>query len=195
MKKNYLEEIERKYNGHFFTSDLLSEGFSKYDISNLVNEGILKKVDFGKYVYFNSIDDDFKIIQGKNNNMIFSHETALYLHNLVDRFPVEIDVTTYSGYHVRRKDVKIHYVKKDLLKLGIEKLIDDWGNEVLVYDKERTICDIIKGRKKIDPQIYYSGLQNYFLNNKLDIKKLAFYSKQLDITERVAEIVSLYRNS
>lgn len=38
-------------------------------------------------------------IQAKNQRIIFSHETALYLHDLTDRDPIELSVTIPYGYN------------------------------------------------------------------------------------------------
>ena len=38
-------------------------------------------------------------IQAKNQRIIFSHETALYLRDLTDRDPIELSVTIPYGYN------------------------------------------------------------------------------------------------
>lgn len=52
--------------------------------------------------------------------------------------------TTKSGYHLRNTELKIYYVKEELLFLGVETIKTPQRNSVQVYDRERTICDIIK---------------------------------------------------
>ena len=52
------------------------------------------------------------------------------------------------------------------------------GNPILVYDVERTICDIVKNKKRIEQQVYVQGLQNYFLKGKPNLRKLSKISKE-----------------
>lgn len=38
---------------------------------------------------------------------------------------------------------------------------------IIVYDMERTICDIIKNNHKIDVQTYTDAIKTYFLSLKI----------------------------
>lgn len=187
-----LQEIISINNGHVTTKELKECGYSTYFINQLVNLKYFDKISRGKYLYKDSIDDEFKLIQQNNNKLIYSNETALYLHHLTDRSPEKHTVTTVSGYHLRNHDVKVYYVKEDLFKLGMSEIIDDLGSKIIIYDKERTICDIIKNKNRIETQIYIEGLQNYFLNEKINLNKLSMYAKKMKISKKVQEIVALY---
>lgn len=193
-KKEQLGLLCEGKNGHVLTKDLLEDGFSKYDIAQFVKNGLLERVSRGKYVYMDALNDEFKLVQQNNAKMIFSNETALYLHDLTGRFPFVFTVTTESGYHLRNKKLKVYYVKPEYLYLGVMELQNYFGNMVLVYDKERTICDIIKNKNRIEQQVYIEGLQNYFLKGKPNMQKLARYAKTLGIQKKVMEIVMLYMN-
>lgn len=63
---------------------------------------------------------------------------------------------------------------------------------MLVYDKERTICDIIKNKNRMELQVYVEGLRSYFLQGKPDLKKLAMYAKKLGISSKVMDVVTVY---
>lgn len=187
-----LQALNEQYNGHFSSQELLAEGFSKYHIAQFVENGLLERVARGKYVYADALNDEFKLIQQNNAKMIFSNETALYLHDLTGRFPAVMTVTTERGYHLRAANLKVYYVKPELLYLGVMQKENYFGNTVSVYDKERTICDIIKNKKRIEPQVYIEGLQNYFLYGKPELHKLAHYAKLLGIQQTVMDIAMLY---
>lgn len=193
-KKEKLFLLRERKNGHLLSKELLADGFSKYDIAQFVKNGLLERVSRGNYVFADTLNDEFKLVQQNNSKMIFSNETALYLHDLTGRFPSVFSVTTESGYHLRNKNLKIYYVKPELLYLGMIEKENYFGNQVLVYDKERTICDIIKNKNRIEQQVYIEGLQNYFLKGKPDLKKLARYAKTMGIQQKVMDIVMLYVN-
>jgi len=191
-KEEVLLSFNESMNGIFTSQDLISHGFSKFDISQFVKKGLLERVSRGNYLYRDALSDDFKLAQQNNQKMIFSNETALYLHEMTGRFPDEFTVTTESGYHLRNQELKVYYVKPELLYLGVMEKETPYGNPVYVYDKERTVCDIIRNKNRIELQVYAEGLQNYFLKGKPDLKKLANYAKAFGMKQKVMEIVTLY---
>ena len=171
---------------------LLEAGYTKYHIRKLVAEGVLNHLQHGFYGLMDELEDDFYIYQNNNSHIIYSNETALYLHNLTDRFPVSLSVTTKSGYHVRNTKLKVYYVKDELLNYCVTKVVTPSGNEVLVYDIEKTICDIVKNKNRIDIQVYVQGLQNYFLHGKPNLRKLSIIAKKMNIQQKMMDIIELY---
>lgn len=88
-------------------------------------------------------------------------------------------------------EVKVYYVKDELFCLGLEEI--EWNGETIqIYDKERTICDIVRNRKRITDQIYYESIQQYFLWETHDKRKLLSYAKQLNIDNKIVEIMNLF---
>lgn len=190
-KEAQLELLSNDHNGHLTSANLFTNGFTKYDVSKFVKAGLLERVSRGKYIHKSAMDDEFKLIQLNNSKMIFSNETALYLHDMTGRFPTEFSVTTESGYHLRNTSLKVYYVKPELLYVGMIEMENYFGNKVLVYDKERTVCDIIKNRNRIEMQVYTEGIQSYFLQGKPNLKKLSEYAKLLGISDKVMDVVLL----
>ena len=43
--------------------------------------------------------DELYLLQARYPKVVFSHETALYLHDMAEREPVPIVLTVESGYH------------------------------------------------------------------------------------------------
>ncbi len=172
--------------------ELLDAGYTKYQIKKLCDQEILEKLDRGVYGLINDLKDEFLIHQMNNQFIFYSNETALYLHNLCDRYPSKMSVTTKSGYHIRNTNLKVYYVKEELLFLGVETIKTPQGSDVLVYDKERTICDIIKNKNRIDQRVNIQGLQNYFLHDHPNMRKLSKYAKALNIQRKVIDIIDLY---
>ena len=186
-----LNKLSQDNNGIITYKELLDSGFTKRNINIFVKEDIIDRVSKGIYVHNDYLRDDLKINQIQNNNLIYSHETASYLHELTDRYPSTFSATTYSGYHLRNsKSLKMYYTKKETLLLGVINIKSNAGNYVKVYDKERTICDLIKYRDRIDQQIYYESIQNYF-KSKTNLNKLSKYATILGIKEELYDIINL----
>ena len=161
--------------------------------TRMVDKGKLVRLERGVYAMSYQYNDKYYLFQQKNQAAIFSFVSALYLHDLVDSFPYDIDVTVYSGYNTHRfpSTVKPHYIKKELHELGKTEATTKMGNKVYCYDKERTICDLIANRKKIDSEIFTYALRNYIKSNDKDIEMLKEYAVKMGIEDRVREILEV----
>ncbi|MFA5290650.1 MAG: abortive phage infection protein [Candidatus Izemoplasmatales bacterium] len=131
-----------------------------------------------------SWEDKLYNYQQKKKRMIYSHETALYLHGLTDRDPIQYAVTLPTGYNtsqIKQTDLVTHTIKSSLFELGKITMKTEFGNDITVYDKERTICDIIRSRSRIEKQIFNDGLKRYLNDTSKDLNKLHKYAKQMSI--------------
>lgn len=68
-----------------------------------------------------------------------------------------------------------------------------FGNSVKVYDRERSICDLIKHREKYDGETFVKAIRTY-LNDSPDQSKLFRYAKVMKIENKVFEIVEVIAN-
>ena len=131
-----------------------------------------------------TIEDELFAMQTKYTKLIYSHETALYFHNLSDRTPSEYSATVPSGYKVVG-DVadrfKIYYIKKELHELGVETIISTYGNPIRIYNIERTICDLIRSRNRFDVQIFHDALKRFAKLKSVDYSLLMAYASKFKI--------------
>ena len=86
-KKKKLEKLIREQNGTVLTSDLEMYDIPRAYLSIMVAEGSLEKIERGIYVSMNSIEDEMFAMQRKYPKLIYSHETALFIHGISDRTP------------------------------------------------------------------------------------------------------------
>lgn len=168
----------------------LEIGIGRHTLSALANEGKIERIRPGLYQKVGEIFDDFILLSGESQRVVFSHQTALYLHDLSDRVPIIIHISVPQGYNAshlkeRYQKLKVHYVGMNLHDLGITTIKTPLGNTVLVYDLERTIIDIIRNRKKIDKQIFIDGITGYFRRSDKNLRKLISYSKKFKIEGEV----------
>ena len=120
--------------------------------------------------------------------------TALYLHNLSDRTPLVYNITVpfgYSGSLQKEKNVVLNFVKKEILDLGIIEMTSPFGMKIKVYDIERTICDIIKNKNKIDAEIFSKALKEYARSKNKNLTKLTKYAKTMNIENKVREYMEV----
>ena len=179
-----LEKLIQKQHGTVLSSDLDQYEIPRTYLKMMVAEGKLERVDRGVYVSTDSIEDEMFSMQTKYPKLIFSHETALYLHDLTDRTPFEYSASVPSGYKVVgsvAERFKIYYIKKELHEFGVETIQSTHGNSIKTYNIERMICDLIRSRNRIDGQIFNEALKRFVKLNSTDFSLLMDYAKKLKI--------------
>ena len=184
---NYQDKLARLIDvkdGLIFTKEVEEAGIPRQYLNILVKENKLERVAHGVYLTPDTFDDEMYILQAKNQRAIFSHETALYLHDLIDRDPIEWSVTVPYGYnatHLRNEGVKVCTVKKPLYQMGVTELRTIYGRPIKAYNKERTICDIIRNRNNMDIAILNEAIKRYLGTKAKNIPLLLRYAKELGV--------------
>ncbi len=177
-------------NGYLTTKDVTDNNIPRIYLTKLIKEDKIERVSRGVYIKKNVLVDEFIVLQGKSKYAIYSNTTALYLHGFSNRIPIRYDITIKSGYKgsLQREDnVNLFYTKKELLDLGVINYKLDSGNIIRVYDLDKTICDIIKNKKKIDAEIFNKAIREYFYSKKKNTLKLYEYAKKMNIYNKVRD--------
>lgn len=194
---DYIKEIEKlleKNNGTLVTSDLAEKNIPRVYLAKMLELDKIIKVKRGVYIAPNAIEDEMYYMQKKYTKIIYSHETALFLHDLSDRTPFEYSVTVPSGYKVvsnLREEMKIYYIKEDLHQLGVISYTNNFGNEIKIYNLERTICDMLRSRNRMDIEIINKTMKKYVRKKEANYKLLYDYSKKLNIEGVVRKYMEL----
>lgn len=189
--KNYIQE-----NVVITNKEAEELGYTRHNLSELTKIGQLERLRPGLYQLKGKVIDDFVLISSNSNRIIFSHQTALYLHDLTDRTPNVFHISVPQGYnasHIKKRyeDLQVHYVKKDLYELGKTEIKSPQGKLISVYDIERTICDIIIDREKIDKQIFTEAIKRYFKSPNKNLRRLIKYSRLFKIEDEVRKYVDV----
>jgi predicted transcriptional regulator of viral defense system len=175
-----IEDIIRKQHGTILSSDLDEYQIPRTYLQLMVAEGSLERLDRGVYVSFDSLEDELYALQSKYSKIVYSHETALYLHGLSDRNPLEYSVCVPSGYKVVERisnKCKVYYIKKMMHNIGVVSIPTSFGNPIIVYSVERTICDIFRSKHRIDIQVMNEALKRYVKRKQNDYSMLMNYAK------------------
>lgn len=182
-------------NGYLTTKDVTDNNIPRAYLTKLIKEGKIERVSHGVYFKKNELVDEFVILQSKSKNAIYSNTTALYLHGFSNRIPIKYDITINSGYNgsLQKEDnVNLFYTKRELLELGVINYKLDSGNIIRVYDLDKTICDIIKNKKKIDAEIFNKAIREYFYSKKKNTLKLYEYAKKMNIYNKVRDTFEVF---
>ena len=177
-------------NDYLTTKDVTDNNIPRTYLTKLIKENKIERVSRGVYIKKNALVDEFVVLQSKSKYAIYSNTTALYLHGLSNRIPIRYDITIKSGYKgsLQKEDnVNLFYTKNELLDLGVINYKLNSGNIIKVYDLDKTICDIIKNKKKIDAEIFNKAIREYFYSQKKNTLKLYEYAKKMNIYNKVRD--------
>lgn len=179
-----LTTIAQAHGGIIETKIAAQHGISKAMLHKLYKEKKIERIVKGQYILPDDMQDELLSISKRSEKIIFSHETALYLHGISDRTPFEHTITTPSDCIPSlaiKNECKVYYIKPELFTLGKTTLKTPAGNEVPAYDLERTICDIIRSRNRMGSETVIAALKMYAASPKKDLNKLYAYGKQLKV--------------
>lgn len=187
-KSVVLDKLVDAGNGYLTTAQVLESGISKPTLASYVKEQNLRRVGHGIYLADDAWEDSLYQLQLLNKKVIFSHETALFLHGLMEREPARICVTVPAGYnatHLRKRGIQVTQEKAETYGVGAGSVRTDFGNPVCAYDMDRTLCDIIKNKASMDVQVFQYAIKQYMVSNKKNLNHLGGYAKNLGIESQV----------
>lgn len=189
-----LEELSAQGNNIITTAAAEAVGISRAMLSKLCKDGKIQRIAKGQYMLVDEIPDELLSISLRTERLVFSHETALFLHGISDRTPFVHSITAPANRVPSpslREECKVYYIKPELFELGRTKLTTPFGNQVSCYDLERTICDIIRSRNKIGTETFLAALKQYATSPKKDLNRLNFYAKKMSLTNVVRQYLEV----
>lgn len=142
---DYLYEIASGQAGHFTTAQADKAGYSSQLLAKHVRSGRFRRVRRGIYrlVHFPAGEHEDLIVLWLWTDRVgvFSHETALALHELSDVLPAQIHLTLPASWHVRRlripRGVVLHYAE-------VPKRERVFSGDVPVTSALRTLGDCVR---------------------------------------------------
>ena len=179
-----LAAIASEHGGIIEAKIAAQHGISKAMLYKLCKEEKIHRIVKGQYILPDDMQDELLSISKRSDKIIFSHETALFLHRISDRTPFEHTITAPSGCipsAAIKSECKVYYIKPELFDLGRTILQTPAGNNVQAYDLERTICDVIRSRNKVGTETFLASLKMYAASPKKNLNKLNTYAKQMRV--------------
>ena len=183
---NELQSVLKQNGGIVTTAQANDVGVSNERLRLLVHSGDLERVTTGIYVLPDEFTDKMFIVQLRRPKIIYSHETALFLHELTDRDPINYMVTVPTGYNptrLREDGFTVFTIKRELHEIGVTKLTTMFGNSVRVYDLERTICDCLRSRNNLDIAVVTDAIKRYAKRKDKNLNKLMQMAETFKVTK------------
>ncbi len=153
-----LYEIGASQDGHFMTVQAAQAGYSPQLLAKHLKSRRIRRVSRGIYriVHYPAGDhEDLAVLWlWSEREGVFSHETALTLHELSDVLPSKTHMTVPSSWKTRRLRVPGQLV---LHFSDLEEEEKAWHESVPVTSSARTLCDC--AAEDFSPDLLRQALQ------------------------------------
>ena len=168
---------------------------SKKDIENI-------RQSFAKYDYIMTtaqLNKDklyYRDIQGLFPDAVLCMETALFYYKYSDRNPAEWNIAIDKNASRQRLKIDYPFIKAYRVEPSLLSLGETGGKidfeKIRIYDRDRTICDVLRNMNKMDKEIFNKAIQNYVKDPKKNISNLMKYAKVLRVQKRVKDLIGVW---
>lgn len=191
--ENMLIDLAKQNNGIITARMATEAGILNGSIKYLVDNGKLERVARGIFVLPDAWEDEFVTWQSKYKRGIYSLDTALFLLDLTDRTPVKFNMTFPSKYNVsnpKKDGIICNSLKFDVYNEGIIELKTPMGNMVKAYNAEKTLCDILRIRNRVDIQVVSEAFKRY-VSRPANIPLLSKYANMLKVEDKLRSYIEV----
>ena len=174
-----LDGLLAEQDGMLQTSQAVARGIVKPIFYEYIKERKLEQVAHGIYVSEDTWIDAMFLLHLRCGQAVFSHESALFFHDLTDREPSPYAITVRRGYSTTRlkaEGLSVYTIKPELFDVGVFSGQTPFGHTVPVYDMERTICDLLRSRSRIEIQTFQGALKAYARRKDKNLRALMQYA-------------------
>lgn len=187
----------KEHNGVMKTSELNNIGFNSRYILHLLNEGKIIKLKKGVYQLSDDIDTADEVIIAKlfPKAVIYLNSALLY-YGYTDRIPsswqiaVDKDIAK-SQFKITYPIITPFYLEKKFMSIGVNEYCRD-NVKIKIFDKERTICDVLRYEKKLDKEVFNRAIQSYIKDKEKNINKLMEYGKILRVVNKIKVYIGVW---
>ncbi len=192
MNKKYTpyKKVFEKHHGLLRVSQAVRFGVPEHIVYEMIEQGELVKEARGIYRLKDSDplgNPDLVQVSLLVPKAVICLISALYFYELTTQIPHSIYIALPQNTGKPRlayPPLEVFWVTNSLHSVGIESHVLD-GVKVKIYNREKTIADCFKFRKRIGEEIALEALKDYVKQRKLDVHKLLQYAKINRVEKRM----------
>lgn len=185
-----------KRSGVLRTSELNDLGLSSRQIKKLVNDGFIVRIKKGFYELAEAISREEVIISRLFPDAVIFLESALMYYGYTDRIPSswQIAVDRYSKsskYNIDYPIIEPFYIEPKFLGIGVDEIQIE-SVKVRIYDRDRTICDVLRYEKKLEKEVFNNAIKRYVNDSQKNVRKLFEYAEMLNIKNKTQIYIGVW---
>lgn len=188
-RQKHTLQVFRKAGGILRMTEAMGLGIHRRDLYKLRDLGHLEVLDRGLYRLADlpsPSQPDFITIAKKIPNGVICLISALAFHELTTQIPHFVHVAIpHNAYKpsLEYPPVRFYWYREKSYETGVEEHTID-GCTIKIFDREKTLVDVVKYRNKLGMDIVLEALRIYWQSGSTDLNKLYGYAKLLRV-ERV----------
>ena len=179
------------------TGEMLKEGIHTSYIANLVKTKRIARIKRGVYEWIeDGHKDDIEIIFRLLPEAILCMDSALYHYRYTDRTPDKWHIAVDKRINRRKvkleyPPIKAYFIEPRCLEIGLT-CSEVNGIKVRIYDRERTICDVIRHSAKLDAETVRMAIQAYIRDGRKNIPKLMECARMFRIQRKIHDLIGVW---
>lgn len=187
-----LEELKAEFEkrgGLMKTFELRAFGYHSRKIVKLLQGGMLSKVKTGVYELGSGAVPDEVMLMKLFPSAVIYLESALLHYGYTNRIPTSWQIAVEKNISKRKFGISYppvtpFYLNGRYIDIGITTYEMN-GVTIRMYDKERTICDVLRYANKLEREVFNMAIQSYIKDKDKNVVRLAEYAKKLRVTHKV----------
>ena len=196
IKIDKMKDEFNKHGGVLKTSELNDLGFSSRQIKSLIEEGMISRIKHGFYELTDYIPREEVIIARLFPEAVIFLESALLHYGYTDRIPsawqIAVDKNSKkTKYDIDYPLIEPYYLEPNFVEAGIDTIRVE-NVEVRIYDRDRTICDVLRYEKKLEEEVFTSAIKRYVKDPKKNVRNLFEYAEIFNIKNKVHTYIGVW---
>ena len=191
------KKIFDKHNGVIKLSDFTAKGFHNTELNKLIEKGFVEKIKTGYYEWIDGdIVSDAVVIGKLFPEGVVCLDSALFLYGYTQRTPSAWHVAVSknkkkSKYKINYPPMQFYFLIDDYMEIGISAIMFE-GHPLKIFDRDRTICDVIRYELKMDKEVFNYAINTYVIDPKKNIRNLLDYAEMMNIKNKVSRIIGMW---
>ncbi len=178
-----------KRGGLMRTAELKSLGYHSRKIVKLLDRGILAKVKTGIYELAGEVVPDEVMLMKLFPSAVIYLESALLHYDYTDRIPTAWQIAVDKNISKRQFSIQYppvtpFYLDNKYMDIGLT-VYEMNGVKIRIYNKERTMCDVLRYANKLEREVFNTAIQRYIKDKEKNVVRLMEYAKKLRVTQKV----------
>lgn len=97
----------------------------------------------------------------------------------------------YTTGNILLGEIKAYRLEPALLSIGVTRGEINF-TDVRIYDRDRTICDVLRNMNKMDKEIFNKAIQGYVNDPQKNVPNLIEYAKTMRVWNKVKNLIGVW---
>lgn len=179
-------------NGILTPKMALDYGIHDSTLRKAVKRKDIQKYSRGIYYLEDLYYDDLYFMQLKYSTGIYSHETAVMLHDLSTYSPFYFHISFPKKYRLgadkaKKQHIRTYYTSEIERTNEYIEVINSWdSNPIRVTNLEKTVIDMLR-KKTPMPGIVDEMINDYIVRDDTNIQRLQKYGVRFGVSNKIEE--------